>query len=250
MASEIKPLSYLTLLKSGQYSDFVIECQGVEFKVHRAIVCPQSTMLERAANGDFREAKEGRIKMTEDDPRILSRVLVFLYTNDYETSSIPKFLQTRIASAERHMADTEPDYGCPGMEELMVHLLVFKSADMLGIEPLKRLASSRFLRGASSRCLDPNFAKPLNLVYEWTREGDEFLRWPVTDICLEKYRDLPSCPATMHVLQMHDPVTWRVITDTELHDRLQEEYQAEILEGLQELQVLLEPYGNDGGQGS
>jgi hypothetical protein len=54
VAEGIKPPSDFALLESGQYSYFVIECERVEFNVHRTIICCQSTMLERAANGYFK----------------------------------------------------------------------------------------------------------------------------------------------------------------------------------------------------
>lgn len=44
---------YLRYLETGQHADFVIECQGVEFNVHRIIVCAKSDMLDRAAGGHF-----------------------------------------------------------------------------------------------------------------------------------------------------------------------------------------------------
>ncbi|ETI19646.1 hypothetical protein G647_08658 [Cladophialophora carrionii CBS 160.54] len=163
MAAALKQLSYLALLDSGQNSDFVNECHGAEFKVHQAIFCSQSTMLERAADGNFREAREGRIRQTEEDPRILSRVPVFLYTNDYDALTIPGYLQTAIASSERHMADTGlHGQSYPVVKELPVHVLVFEYADMLDIEPLKRLASGKFLLDAPSLCDEPTFAKPLS----------------------------------------------------------------------------------------
>jgi len=46
--------SYLHLLKSGLFSDLVVECQDVEFKVHRAIVCSGSRLLLAACNGTFK----------------------------------------------------------------------------------------------------------------------------------------------------------------------------------------------------
>jgi len=46
--------SYLHLLESGLFSDLVVECQGIEFKVHRNIVCSGSRMLMAACNGSFK----------------------------------------------------------------------------------------------------------------------------------------------------------------------------------------------------
>jgi hypothetical protein len=45
---------YLELLDSGQFSDFVIECDSIEFHVHRAIVCPASPLLEAQCSEQVR----------------------------------------------------------------------------------------------------------------------------------------------------------------------------------------------------
>lgn len=42
------------LLKSPKYSDLTIACQGREFHVHRAIVCPHSRFFDMACSGDFK----------------------------------------------------------------------------------------------------------------------------------------------------------------------------------------------------
>ncbi|KIW70028.1 hypothetical protein PV04_02339 [Phialophora macrospora] len=75
MPAGIKPPTYLVLLESSQHSHLLINCQGVEFSVRRTIVCSQSTMLERAANGYLRKQKERRVKLTAERPHILSRIL-------------------------------------------------------------------------------------------------------------------------------------------------------------------------------
>ncbi|KAL5439812.1 hypothetical protein PMIN05_005128 [Paraphaeosphaeria minitans] len=36
------------LLETGNHSDFEITCQNETFKVHKAIVCPQSKSFEKA----------------------------------------------------------------------------------------------------------------------------------------------------------------------------------------------------------
>lgn len=43
------------LYLSGQYSDFTIRVKGSarEFRVHRAVLCPQSKIFEAACRGDF-----------------------------------------------------------------------------------------------------------------------------------------------------------------------------------------------------
>lgn len=45
--------TYLEFLTTGKYSDLIIQCQEVEFKVHRIIVCTRSEMLDKACGGPF-----------------------------------------------------------------------------------------------------------------------------------------------------------------------------------------------------
>lgn len=42
------------LLLGGQFSDVDIICQGVTFRAHRIIICPQSHFLDAAFNGGFK----------------------------------------------------------------------------------------------------------------------------------------------------------------------------------------------------
>ncbi len=44
---------FLPFLENGKFSDFIIECQGVVFKVHRLVICTQSPMLAAACSGSF-----------------------------------------------------------------------------------------------------------------------------------------------------------------------------------------------------
>lgn len=39
---------------SGAPCDFVLECDGIEFPVHKAVLCSRSTYFDRMCNGDFR----------------------------------------------------------------------------------------------------------------------------------------------------------------------------------------------------
>lgn len=39
---------------SGKYSDLVLECEGIQFNVHKVIVCTQSPVMAAACDGEFR----------------------------------------------------------------------------------------------------------------------------------------------------------------------------------------------------
>lgn len=47
-----------SLLESGEYSDFIIRCGGKDFKVHKVIVCPQSSFFKAALAGGFKVSGE------------------------------------------------------------------------------------------------------------------------------------------------------------------------------------------------
>ncbi|WEW59485.1 hypothetical protein PRK78_004959 [Emydomyces testavorans] len=71
------------LLKSGQYSDLKIVCNGEVFKVHKAIVCPQSPVIAAAVNGEFQEATTGIITSDAFDIKTVRRMIEFMYMQKY-----------------------------------------------------------------------------------------------------------------------------------------------------------------------
>lgn len=43
-----------TVRGDEKYADLVLECRGVRFKVHRSIVCPQSSFFDAACSSGFK----------------------------------------------------------------------------------------------------------------------------------------------------------------------------------------------------
>ncbi|KAK6508692.1 hypothetical protein TWF506_010771 [Arthrobotrys conoides] len=70
-------------LESGKYSDFTIICGSKEWKVHRAIICPQSEYFATVCDSSFKEAKEAEINLANEIPLDIESMLKFLYTGDY-----------------------------------------------------------------------------------------------------------------------------------------------------------------------
>lgn len=54
MSDSVPSERFAELMISGKYSDLVLECQGKQFKVHRAIVCGHSPVLAAACDSDFK----------------------------------------------------------------------------------------------------------------------------------------------------------------------------------------------------
>lgn len=93
------------LLCEAEYSDLVLICESQEFHVHQCIVCSRSPVLAAACNGQFQvpqfktfveiifeylrgtvfqEGKEKRINVTMTDRSTLQRMILYLYTGDYD----------------------------------------------------------------------------------------------------------------------------------------------------------------------
>jgi speckle-type POZ protein len=47
-------VDFAHLMKSGQFSDLKLVCQGKEFNIHKLVACPQSPVIAAALQGDFK----------------------------------------------------------------------------------------------------------------------------------------------------------------------------------------------------
>ncbi|KAI0005617.1 hypothetical protein F4779DRAFT_620986 [Xylariaceae sp. FL0662B] len=149
-----------SLLGSEDYSDLTLACEGQEFKVHKAIICPQSPVLTAALRGDFEEAKTNVVNINFDIATC-KRLIDFLYTGKYEVRS-PEAPRTQdeqlnvegLAIADNdddasptHTEDTEaldPYSERQNMlERLLSHVRVNAIGDYYAVTALCGLASSR-----------------------------------------------------------------------------------------------------------
>lgn len=48
----------LEILKTGEFSDFTIDCQGTQFRVHRNVICRGSPVLYKVCAGSFKVSME------------------------------------------------------------------------------------------------------------------------------------------------------------------------------------------------
>ncbi|KAL8700684.1 MAG: hypothetical protein Q9201_005313 [Fulgogasparrea decipioides] len=77
------------LFESGKYSDLTITNHERVYHVHRNVLCVASKFFAAICDGAFKltaqqEAQSGKIDLSEDDPQALERMLVYLYTADYD----------------------------------------------------------------------------------------------------------------------------------------------------------------------
>ncbi|KAI1196251.1 hypothetical protein F5X97DRAFT_220570 [Nemania serpens] len=72
------------LYANGDYSDLTIVCNGKHYEVHKCIICPRSEFFAAACRGGFKEAREGKISLPDDDPVAVDLMIWYFYHLDYE----------------------------------------------------------------------------------------------------------------------------------------------------------------------
>jgi hypothetical protein len=164
----------------------------------------------------LQEAEKGRIDLSEEDPKILSRILIFLYTGDYDAAKVPDFFHKLTAKSAKATSNkvkamgTRTSDGKRAMADLKTHAMVYKLADMLDITALKTTASDRFLAGIGNCCDSPSFAEPLKVMYEHTQPCDAFLRLPATTACVKQHKKVTWCPEVLEVIMRYEANAWKV----------------------------------------
>ncbi|KAK5134178.1 hypothetical protein LTR08_006838 [Meristemomyces frigidus] len=67
-----------------KYSDLSISCGERAWKVHKLVLCTQSSFFSTACEGEFKEAKEHKIDLSDDGVHFVSTMLHSLYHFDYD----------------------------------------------------------------------------------------------------------------------------------------------------------------------
>ena len=130
-----------TLMRSPKFSDLEFVCEGQGIKVHKAIVCTQSSVIDKSANHEFFvEGQTGRIEMTNFDLPTVKRMVEFMYTGDYSVTTEDNGLDT---SETPNPDDSEEAECTANLEIIKRHVRVNAIADYYDIPSLQRLSSSR-----------------------------------------------------------------------------------------------------------
>ncbi|KAL1999358.1 hypothetical protein VTN02DRAFT_4640 [Thermoascus thermophilus] len=149
------------LLESGQYSDFTIICGDREFRVHQAIVCPQSKIFERACTGKFVEASTKTMTLVQEDPAIIALMIDYLYTHSYK--------DTDDEEDDWDFSDTLKPQDDEKKEEparVPTCVRLYAVADKYMIPSLKSAARDRFAAWAVEHWSTPSFLLAVREIYE------------------------------------------------------------------------------------
>ncbi|KAK4891416.1 hypothetical protein LTR27_009911 [Elasticomyces elasticus] len=117
------PKGAADLFRTSKYSDLTVTCGGLEWNVHKSIICTQSDFFAKACDGSFREAKEARIDLSSDDHRAVAALLYFFYHGDY-------------CAADTHSEDFSP---------MMLHVKLYIMADKYFSERLRQVSFSKLV---------------------------------------------------------------------------------------------------------
>ncbi|KAK2755537.1 hypothetical protein FQN54_006477 [Arachnomyces sp. PD_36] len=117
--------------KRGGFTDLTLICEGERFPVERAVVCPQSAVLDTACRRIFTDEPSGVFEMIEVAPSMVQKMVDFFYDGSYCTSI------------------QEEDEDGP-VSDLQVHTRMFALGDMYDVPALREFAVERFSRTLSS----------------------------------------------------------------------------------------------------
>jgi len=142
---------------SSKYSDLIIRCEGQKFKVHKAIVCGQSSFFSKACDGEWKEAVEGVIELKGDDAGVVGAMLHFMYTFEY-------------------------DSGGSEISPMLFHVRVYSIAEKYEVSALKLAAKNKFNEVVTT-CWDmDDFSHVINEIYGSTPPQDRGLRDIVVEV--------------------------------------------------------------------
>ncbi|KAK5056088.1 hypothetical protein LTR84_012639 [Exophiala bonariae] len=188
----------LKLLKSGEYSDLTITCNQVQFKVHRNIVCSQPPVIKAACNAKESQSQYG---ISEYPPSILCRVFQFLYTNKYSPFKLLEFMK-------KWGVQDDDIWDLPNIR---VHSQVYRVADHLGIESLKKRAAANYSSFFTKDTVwSSGLARPLQLMYNWSSPSESELRDPVMIFLIANHEKLISHPDVSNIVRAEDPIVWKI----------------------------------------
>ncbi|KAM3563050.1 hypothetical protein ARSEF4850_002517 [Beauveria asiatica] len=145
---------------NDRFSDFTAISHAMRYPLHRVIVCPQSDILAKACEYNSTRGQElsrGEFATFEfddetDDELSVSILIYYLYNQDYS----PDEVQLRRGDGN---VETTP------VNELLVHVCVFRLAEKYGVRGLQLLARKSFVASAAHNAKVEYFLEAVREVY-------------------------------------------------------------------------------------
>ncbi|KAK4580331.1 hypothetical protein LTR86_000534 [Recurvomyces mirabilis] len=203
------------LRANERYSDLTIRCQGREFKVHKAVVCPASTVIASACDIAMRESTTGIIEHSFFDVDTLGRMISYIYTQDYvlnNTITADSNPTSNEGDPQRAGATGDMEiFAIPAVsdlvsQELLAHTRVYGIGEYYDLVNLKTLAAKKF-DAVASKYANPSiywlvegFVAVAEEVYRLTAPGGNSLKDALTEVAMGRIGVITSNSMFMEAL--------------------------------------------------
>jgi BTB/POZ domain len=208
--------SSLHFLESGLFTDFTIKCNGYEWEVHKVIIAAECGFFRKLVTSNFKvnlvrshifmvdeltdwesqEALEDKVDFPEEDPKLIARLILFLYTNYYPLWQNPyhegdeqkanakwfKALRSLLAPSDDPFLLPVEAKGFPDSygDSLAIDAAMHNLADKYDIPKLAVEARRNYMQARKRLiCWYPVFevfAESVKIVYQTTTPTDRRLR--------------------------------------------------------------------------
>ncbi|KAK7511755.1 BTB/POZ protein [Phyllosticta citriasiana] len=155
-----------TFYESGLFCDLIIKLRdGRTMRVHKALVCAYSEVLEKACASIFREANTGVIEISHDDSKTVEFMMNWMYSGNIS----PAFKTAK---------------------PLIFHVRIYVAADFYQVPSLKEAAAQSLCDQLPKRKLPPadeEFPAAIELIYSSTPSSERLIRNAILCHCIALY---------------------------------------------------------------
>ncbi|KAF1993612.1 hypothetical protein P154DRAFT_477289 [Amniculicola lignicola CBS 123094] len=155
-------------LDSARLSDGAIQCGDKEFKIHKLVLCAQSTYFSKAFNGEWKESVDSSIRLEGDDLSVVEAMLQFMYTFDYNASG---------------SAENSPS-------PMVFNVKMYAVAEKYDIPALKSQSKHKFETTVETCWKMDDFSYAVAQIYNSTPSTDRGLRKVATEAACEHINEL------------------------------------------------------------
>ncbi|KAI9708215.1 MAG: hypothetical protein M1820_004169 [Bogoriella megaspora] len=130
-------------------SDFTVTCSGRKWRVHKLVLCAQSSYFQKLCTGEFEEAAKGIADLKGEEPDEINTMLEFCYTCRYTDDNVAE-------------ADRMP---------LAIRTII--TADKYEVLLLKEQAVERFRNLARGPPAGDGFSRAVRLIYDNALDNEQ-----------------------------------------------------------------------------
>ncbi|KAH6977798.1 hypothetical protein EDB82DRAFT_201520 [Fusarium venenatum] len=175
------------LFQTGKYSDLTLTSKEKSYPTHRAVVCPQSSVIEKKCQ--FQDATQGpscescgaapeyRFDFLDDDSQCVDCLIQFLYRQDYQNTHIGhKYEQEEENSVANNPEEIELSDDYIDNSHPVLHVRMYALAEKYDISALKDLALGKLNNALKQSPPPDRFLESAEEAYTSTVPEDRGMR--------------------------------------------------------------------------